>query len=243
VRPRATDEGRDVSPRAPDGTEHELSDTAPRAPTDDAERARRARVPWPRRRSVHIALWLVVLALSVWTVARRSSERAAPRARGLAERLLGPIAGLAAGIQWVRVDAALRTGDAPLAYARAETALALAPGDARGWIHLAHHFLFERASLGREPDLAMRRRWVEAGLDVLARGERVAREPGAIALYEGLVLFAFAGIDDAERPYAGSARQALERAARAFERADLAGEREAAELAARTRARIIEVDR
>jgi len=184
--------------------------------------------------------WIVALAAILAPLAGRR-EPGPPR--GLAERLLGPIAGQAARIQWVRVDLALRAGDEPLACERAETALALAPGDTQGWIRFAHHFLIERASAEREPEPSERRRWFEIGLAVLARGERVAREPAEIAIYEGALMCALAALDEHERPFPGDERQALERGLAAFERAARAGSALGLELAHRTSERLAALER
>lgn len=180
--------------------------------------------------------WLVVAALLVLSFGLQRSLAARERPRGLAERLLGPIATLAASIEWVRADAALRAGDYPLAYSRAETALELEPSRADAWIFLAHHLIFERASLAREMDREERRTWVRAGLDVLERGLRASDDPGEILVYRGAVFVALASLPDGDRPWAGSASQAWLDAADSFERAAAAGHENAAQFAAAARA-------
>jgi len=145
--------------------------------------------------------------------------------RSLPERLFGPLASAAATIEWVRVDLALRQDQPELAYARAERALELAPSRADGWIFLARHFVYQRAALAREADPAARRRWVEAGLDLLARGERESAAAAELAYERGVVLSYLAWIaveseaPAAERPDARDARTLFLAAAEAFERA------------------------
>jgi hypothetical protein len=183
------------------------------------------------RRSKPWLGWLAVLGLLLagWILQR--SDSAPDRERGLAERWLGPIAALAARIEWVRADLALRAGDEPAAYARAETALELEPSSADAWIFLAYHFVFERASLAREIDLAERKRWVQSGLDVLERGRRASSDPAAILFYRGCVFDYLAALPDADRPWTGDRRAALLEAARSFEDAAVLGDERARDYA------------
>jgi hypothetical protein len=180
--------------------------------------------------------WIVVAGLLGLSFVLQRSMPARARPRGFAESLLGPFAALAASLEWIRADAALRAGDYPLAYARAETALELEPGRADAWIFLAHHFIFERASLSRAVDREERRAWVQAGLDVLERGLRVSDDPGEIQVYRGGVFVALASIPDDDRPWPGSAREAWLDAAESFDRAAAAGHENAAQFAAAARA-------
>lgn len=163
--------------------------------------------------------------------------------RGAVERLFGPFAGLAANVQWVRADAALRAARYEVAYTRAEHALDLAPRPAGGWIFLARHFVYERASLEREPDAELRRRWTRAGLDVLERGLTRCGEPAELEFERG-VIFTFLALvasDPAlprdEAPIRGAPSELFDAAANAYERAAQQGRADAAELAAAVRER------
>jgi hypothetical protein len=183
-------------------------------------------------------LWIgwtlvVLLLLASWRL--QSAALAREPDRGLVERLLGPIAKLAASAEWVRADLALRAGDYPLAYSRAETALDLEPSRTDAWIFLAHHFIFERASLARELDPAERRAWVETGLEVLDRGRRASADPGEILFFRGSVFDYLAAIPDADRPWSGSAAAALLQAADCFDGAAALGKDRAREYAALAR--------
>jgi hypothetical protein len=189
----------------------------------------------PRTTAIVVVLAASALALAAWSGRERAAIELAAPPRALSERLLGPIADLAANVQWVRVDDALRLGRPELAYARAETALSLAPGDPAGWCYLANHFIYERASELREPDRVARARWIQAGLDVLARGEKLARDPGRVAFRRGTFFVYFALLDDSERAWPGTRREAWLEAAAAFDRAALHGEPMAAEAAAKSR--------
>lgn len=170
------------------------------------------------------------LALAWATVATAPDERKTARG-GIASRLLGPLAPIAAWIEWGRFDAAARVGDEARAWKHADRALALAPEDADGWTLLAHHAIYERANPRRTADPAERRRWVEIGLAVLARGEREARRPGRVAFKTAVVHVTLASQDDAERNLPISRAEAWTRAADAFERAAAAGEPVAADAA------------
>ncbi|MBL8861603.1 MAG: hypothetical protein JNK02_06280 [Planctomycetes bacterium] len=187
------------------------------------------------KRAARLAWLAVGLGLATWTVA--SAPRDAAAARGtLASRLLGPFAPLAAAIEWGRFDAAAGAGEEGRAWKHADRALRLAPADPRGWTFLAHHAIYELGNPRRTPDAAERRRAVELGLAILARGEREARSPGPAAFKAGVVHLSMAQQDDAERWLPISRRAAWLRAAEAFERAALAGEPVAAEAARLARA-------
>jgi hypothetical protein len=204
----------------------------------------------PRPSAAQYAGWVMVglLVVVAWRarVAAAHDETAHSATSGersLAERLLGPVASLAAAAVWVRADVALRAGEYSTAYARAETALELEPSRADAWIYFAHHLVFERASLSRTVDPAERRAWVQAGFDVLARGARATRDPGEVLAYRGLVFDYLAAVPDADRPWPGTAREALLEAARAFDAAHAAGAADAAELAEIARAKAAELAR
>lgn len=163
--------------------------------------------------------------------------------RGIVERLVGPFAELAASVQWVRVDSALRQTRYAVAYTRAEDALDLAPRPAGGWIFLARHFVYERASLEREPDAEARRRWTRAGLDVLERGLARSGEPAELEFERG-VIFTFLALvasdpalPRAEAPMPGAPSELFDSAASAYEHAARLGRTDAAELATAVRER------
>lgn len=174
----------------------------------------------------------VVVACATWsTRATRAHAREHPEADALVERALGPFAGLAAAIQWVRADVALRAGREDLFFARAETALALQPSATQGYVMLAHHLVFDRASLEREPLAEVRSHWIRAGLTLLGRGEAEAAEPAELVFDRGLILTYLASLEDRDRAWPSSRREAWERALAAFERAERLGHPLAAEAA------------
>ncbi|MCY3001708.1 MAG: hypothetical protein NTV21_07880 [Planctomycetota bacterium] len=177
----------------------------------------------PRTRRV---LWIVVALLALatfWVPAAR------PRTgrSSLTMRLLGPLAGPVAAAQWVRVDLAIRAGRTDLALARAETAFELAPTSTSGWFFLSRHLAFDLASPDREPDAAVRQRWVEAALALAARGEAQASDPAELAFWQGLLLAHTAEIEP-ELARWGGAAALWERAAGHFERAAQLGHPDAA---------------
>ena len=179
---------------------------------------------------------LGLAALTAWgTIASAPAERKAARGT-FASRLLGPFAPLAAAIEWSRFDAAARVGDDGRAWKHADRALMLAPEESDGWTFLAHHAVYDRGSPRRTADPAERRRWVEIGLAILARGEREARDPGPIAFKTGVVYISLANQGDGERALSITGREAWSLAADAFERAADAGEPVAAEAAELARA-------
>lgn len=190
-------------------------------------------------RGVRWALYGVALALVLSPCVREEQRDE----RSLVERVFGPFAELAANVQWVRADSALRHGRYELAYARAEHALELAPSPAGGWIFLARHFVYERAALEREPDVEARRRWTQAGLDLLERGRAQCAEPAELEFERGVILtfLALVASDPAlpvdEAPSTRKASALFDDAARAYDRATELGHAEAGELAAAVRER------
>ena len=154
-------------------------------------------------------------------------------------RLLGPAASLAATVQWIRVGRAFDRGADGLAFARAETALALDPGATGGWDLLASRQALHLGSVSREPDPARRLAWLRAGLATARRGEAVAREPAALAFLAGVCLLVHAE-QDPDLPWPGGAAGLWQAAAGEFERAAALGHPHADGLAASARERAAE---
>jgi hypothetical protein len=187
------------------------------------------------KRALRPLLWCAAIAL-LFAPAFGPREPSAPRAPSFALRLLGPIASVAASVQWVRVDSAIRAGRTDLALARAETALAIDPGSTAGWTFLSRYMALDLASPAREPDTQRRLSWIKAALRVAERGEKTAREPSELALWEGLVLATVVALDD-DLPWPGGAAGKWNDAALCLDRAAALGDPEAAQLAAIVRAR------
>jgi len=149
---------------------------------------------------------------------------AEPASAPLPERLFGPAAGLVASAAWVRFDLFVREGRYEAAYAAAERALDLDPRAPQGWIHLAAHLARFRASPENEPDPARRREWIQAALDLLARGETRCAEPGELAHAAGVILLMVAAFDEPTGlGWPGGADAAQAAAAGAFARARALG--------------------
>ena len=185
--------------------------------------------------------WVVALLLAAYSL--RAHERpGAGDTDSLTRRLCGPFAELAARGQWVRVHGAMLAGRPDLVFQRAEVAFELDRGATEGWLFLARHLFYDRASQRSEPEPRRRAAWMSAALDVAERGEQVAREPGRLALWSGLALVRMASEEELIWPptAAGPAgpaerRRILEQAARDFERAADAGEADAAGLGSEAR--------
>jgi hypothetical protein len=185
-------------------------------------------------------LWvpaLLALAAPAWL---RAPLDARP---SLVERVLGPFADTLASIQWVRADVAWRHGQVARGFELAASALDLAPSASGGWIFLARHCVYERASPERESDPAVRRQWVRAAFDVLARGEAHGVRGGALAFERGLILLYLAqvagepDVPESERPWPGAPSTLFEAAARAFDQSLQAGDAAGADAAQSARAR------
>ena len=133
--------------------------------------------------------------------------------------LLDSFASFAATIQWARADAAFDAGRIDLGLARAESALELNPGATTGWSWLASVLVHRFGSPEFETSAVTRRAWVEAGLELLARGEDLAREPAELAFHAGLVMAYVASIPGEIHEWPGGTASAWRASAEHFERA------------------------
>jgi hypothetical protein len=190
------------------------------------------------KRALRPLLWCTAIAL-LFAPALGPRRADAPRAPSFALRLLGPIASLAASVQWVRVDSAIRAGRTDVALARAETALAIDPGSTVGWNFLSRYMALDLGSRAREPDTQRRLAWIKAALAVAERGEKSARAPSELALWRGLVLSTVVAYDE-DLPWPGGAAGKWNDAAACFDRAAALGDPEAAQMAAIVRAKAAE---
>ena len=186
-------------------------------------------------------LWMLVALLALATFWVPSPRPQVGRS-SLSMRLLGPLAGPLAAAQWVRVDLAIRAGRTDLALARAEMAFELAPTSTSGWFYLSRHLAFDLASPDREPDPAVRLRWLEAALALAARGEALAAEPEELAFWQGLML-AHAVEVQPELESWGGARELWRQALEHFERAAELGHPDARAAAAAARELASETER
>lgn len=166
------------------------------------------------------ARWAFVLLLGFGIGSWLTANVLAPNAEqgSLSGRLLGPMSEVAAAWQWVRVRSAMDDGQMDMAYSRAEFALQLAPRSTEGWSFLASNLAFDRASPDRQPSADLRTRWTEAALDLLSRGEKIARHPEQLALTRGLILV-HVGDSQGQIPWPGNAEGAWSEAQVAFEEA------------------------
>lgn len=147
-----------------------------------AQRVGRARwelLAWCAGAALLAAPWI--------SAARGGSARAHP---------LGPLAPLFARWQWLRFDAQVWRGSPDRALALGHSAIALDPGSTAGWKRLAWHLALDRGSAERTLRAADRVAWLRAGLDLAREGERWAREPAELALFQALLLEQLAAEQD-----------------------------------------------
>lgn len=167
---------------------------------------------WPMRMAV-----VLFLGACLWPWGPEPRDARPRDRRPLAARLLGPVASLAASVQWVRFDSTVREGQFESAYAIAERALELDPRAPQGWMHLASHLAYFRASAENEPDPERRRQWITAALDLLSRGEQQTSEPAELAFMRGLVLYTVSESDTEQGlGWPGGSSAALAAAIQAF---------------------------
>lgn len=180
--------------------------------------------------------WLAVLCLGSTACWPR---QAAPRPAGLAERLAGPFASLAAAYQWARADRAMQLDEVSLALTRAEGALWLDRRSTAGWNMLANYLGMDLAAPGRERDPRRRAAFLQAALDTIERGCVLAREPEELWFLRGLLL-ALTALRDPDLPWPGGPAALWTAAAEAYEQAAELGHPEGSEMA--TAARIAATD-
>jgi len=153
-----------------------------------------------------------------------SPELQGRRRMGPVQRLLGPVASAAASVEWARYGGALNDGDVTRAYGHAARALSLDSRATAGWLTLADHFIFIRASPLEEAAPEARRLWIREGFAVLRSGERHAAAPGVLARYAATIKAAFlAKLPDEGLGWPGGARALLEEARADLERAAALG--------------------
>ena len=88
------------------------------------------------------------------------------------------------------------------------------------WFELAQHLVFTRGSFLEGRDPASRRRWIQAGLDLLAEGETRAAEPGELAFLSGMIRFIYlASIAQEDLEWPGGRAALFDAAAADFARA------------------------
>lgn len=169
---------------------------------------------------------IVALALAA-AHPRSSLQLDGRRSMGPVQRLLGPIASAAASVEWARYVGALDDGDVTRAYGHAARALSLDSRATAGWLTLADHFVFIRASPLEEADPDARRRWIREGFAVLRSGEQRAASPGVLARYAATIKAAFlAELPQEGLGWPGGARALLSEARVDLERAAALGAEE-----------------
>ena len=191
-----------------------------------------------KRTTVRALLWLVALLLVVSPMLVGSARPVRPNYESahFVTRLLGPFSELAAELQWIRVQSAMRSGRSELALARAETALSLNPSNTEGWRFVATYLALDLGSPNTEPEPARRRALVRSALQLLERGERTTESGQQLALWSGLILMMHAEIDP-ELEWPTGTRGLWTEAADAFDRAVELGSTEAEALAHTARER------
>lgn len=174
------------------------------------------------RKRLYLGVGAVALTLAFFIAPLRSNA-VARASMGPSQRLLGPLASVAASVEWVRFNSALQRGDEERAYGHARRALELDARSTFGWESLAMHYFFVRGSALETPLEADRRRWFDAGFDVLREGEAKSRRPEVIAFVTGLFALHFANLDPAVHPLTGANDALREEAKQAFLRAQAGG--------------------
>lgn len=174
--------------------------------------------PWTPRWPLALAAAAALSAAAAGPWARAEVEARA--AMGPVQRLLGPVASAAASVEWTRYMLALDRGDTARAYGHAARALSLDSRAAAGWLTLADHFVFIRASPLEEPDARVRRRWIREGFAVLRSGERHCATPEVLARYAATLRSAYlAALPEERLEWPGGPGALLDAAQRDLERA------------------------
>ncbi|HED66554.1 MAG TPA: hypothetical protein ENJ09_13490 [Planctomycetes bacterium] len=139
--------------------------------------------------------FLLALLLAFGSIALAPTPANRPPARNPFLRLLGPAAGLASDLQWVRYRAARDAGSEARAISLARSAIDLEPTRTDGWRVLAAHLALDLASPEHEAERTRRAGWFEAGIELTRTGERWADDPGELALWRGLLYLSRLEVD------------------------------------------------
>jgi len=109
--------------------------------------------------------------------------------------LAGPLAPLAAQVQWVRAHSALAHGQGARAFVLMRSAVALEPSSPSAWILMANQLGLQLASpeSGRPAD--ERAAWLRAALATLEEGQAEVERPEALALHGAILLMSHAETD------------------------------------------------
>lgn len=151
-------------------------------------------------------------------------DPSARAAMGRAQRSLGPLASVAASVEWARFRRALLRGETAEAYVIADRALALDPSGEGGWLNYAQHLIFERGSFAENETPEGRRRWIKSGLELLKRGEALCRTPAELAFMSGLIRTGYlAPIPDSDLGWPGGPTGLLAEGTEDLQRAATAG--------------------
>jgi len=138
--------------------------------------------------------------------------------------LAGPLAPLAAQVQWVRAHSALAQGQGARAFVLMRSAVALEPASISAWTLMANQLGLQLASPESGRPAEERAAWLRAALTTLEQGESEVHRPEALALHGAILLISHAETDP-DLPWPGGTRglfaDAAERAERALALAHL----------------------
>ena len=141
--------------------------------------------------------------------------------------LAGPLAPLAAQVQWVRAHSALAHGQGARAFTLMRSAIALEPASTTAWILMANQLGLQLASpeSGRSAD--ERAAWLRAALATLEEGQAEVPHPQVLALHGAILMMSHAETDP-DLPWPDGTRglyaDAADQARRALELAHLAAD-------------------
>lgn len=177
--------------------------------------------------------WIAICALAGAAVVLlpRPWTAGAPSA---STRLLAPLAGVLANLQWVRVERAMHAGRPELVLARSQRLLELDARSGDAHVFVSMYFAFSVASPERELDPERRARWLRIALELVRSGEESAGAPAELALWQGELLARAAQIDP-HIAWPGGLPALWGAAAEHFERAQTLGSSLAPERAAAAR--------
>lgn len=189
-------------------------------------------MPHGHRATRRWAVGVAALALGACLfVGRPATDVEARAAMGPVQRLIGPLASVAASVEWARYWKALDRGDEPNAYVHASRALSLDARSAAGWMTLADHFVFTRASPLEVSGPEEKRRWVRAGFEVLRAGEERVAAPDELAIYAAQIRAVhLSRVPDADLGWPGGPQGLLDEARSDLERAARSGDRRVVEV-------------
>jgi hypothetical protein len=143
------------------------------------------KLPWKTLIGLIAATGLIALGSGL---VNNQGGPAAPRS------WLGPLAPIAAQVQWIRAEEAILDGYPGRTLNLMESAIELDPSVAAGWISLADHLGLYLASAEAGESMGARVAWLASALEATRQGQEWVPHPEDLAFHRGILLVSHGGM-------------------------------------------------